>query len=159
MNYYLDERSLKLSNQNIYTAIEIFTLIPVSGKGLHDFFIANDWVSEWFTSYSAVQNDRPLHKSKPVFKKMMEWLFDNKVGDKLDDYLMQKTTRRWKKKEEQRRLNYEGKEMALVTGKHYAWSNPDSFQEKIVSLYNKKLVELRSKWPQYFDPASFSFEE
>ena len=55
--------------------------------------------------------------------------------------------------------NYEGKEMALVTGKHYAWSNPDSFQEKIVMHYNKNIAELKSKWPQQFEQVRFSFEE
>ncbi len=33
MNYYLDEKALKLRDQNIYTAVEAITLIPVSGKG------------------------------------------------------------------------------------------------------------------------------
>ncbi|MFI5131274.1 MAG: hypothetical protein ACHQFX_14830 [Chitinophagales bacterium] len=157
MNYYLDEQSLKLKDQNIYTAIEISTLIPVNGKALHDFFIANTWVSEWFTAWSAGQPGQQTGSS--VFKKLIEWLFNNKAGDKLDDYFMRMTSRRWKKKEEQRKRNYEGKEMALVTGKHYAWSNPDSFQERVLSLYNKKLAELKSEWPQYFQPLSRSFEE
>ena len=86
-------------------------------------------------------------------------MLNNKMGDRVDDYLMKVTTRRWKKKEEQRKLNYEGKEMTLVTGKHYAWSNPGSFQEKIIGLYNKKITELKSKWPDHFDEANFSFEE
>src|SRR6266478_4413244 len=32
MNYYLDEKALQLRDQNIYTAVEAITLIPVSGK-------------------------------------------------------------------------------------------------------------------------------
>jgi hypothetical protein len=157
MNYYLDETSLILKDQNIYTAIEISTLIPVKGRAINDFFMANSWVAEWITGYSPGQPGK--QQSSSLVKKFIEWLFNKKTGDWLDNYLMKMTSRRWKKKEEQRKRNYEGKEMALVTGKHYAWSNPDSFQEKILGLYNKKLAEIKLKWPQYFSPLSRSFEE
>ncbi len=159
MNYYLDEKALRLRDHTIYTAMEIFTLIPVKGEGLPGFYKANDWVSEWFASYSPAIEDRRMSTSKPVIRRMAEWMFNNKVGDKLDNYLMRMTTRRWRKKEQLGKRNYEGKEMALVTGKHYAWSNPDSFQEKIVTLYNKKLAELQTKWPAHFEEVSFSFEK
>ena len=159
MNYYLDEKALQLRDQNIYTAVEAITLIPVSGKGIQDFFAANNWVSEWFADYSLTTNDHQFKKATSGVKKVIEWVLNNKIGNRLDNYLMKVTTRRWKNKEEHRRLNYEGKEMALVTGKHYAWSNPGSFQEKITGLYDKKIIELKSKWPEYFEGTNFSFEE
>jgi len=159
MNYYLDEKALKLKDQNIYTAVEAITLLPVSGKGIHDFFAANSWVSEWFADYSSVTNDRSIPKGSSWFKKIIEWLLNNKMGNRIDNYLMKVTTRRWKKKEEQKKLNYEGKEMSLVTGKHFAWSNPDSFQEKIVGLYNKKVNEIRNRKPEHIRPATISFGE
>ncbi len=126
---------------------------------MHDFFAANNWVGEWFADYSLTMNNPQYDKGRSVLKKFIEWLLNNKMGDWLDDYLMKTTTRRWKKKEEQKMLNYEGKEMALVTGKHFGWSNPDSFQEKIVGLYNKKITEMKSRWPEYFEEVNFSFEE
>ena len=159
MNYYLDEKALKLRDQNIYTAVETITLIPVGGKGMHDFFAANNWVGEWFLDYPSAMNDWQFKKRGSWFKSAIERMLNNRMGNQLDDYLLKVTTGRWNKKREQRRLNYEGKAMALVTGKHYAWSNPDSFQEKIVSQYNKRIAELKSKWPGYFEPVNFSFEE
>jgi gamma-glutamylcysteine synthetase len=56
-------------------------------------------------------------------------------------------------------LNYEGKEMALVTGKHFAWSNPDSFQQKIVALYNKKISATQNNRSVHFQPVNFSSGE
>ena len=79
------------------------------------------------------------------------------MGDHLDDSLLKITTRRWKKKEEKGKLNEKGKPMGLITGKHFARSNPDSFQEKILSAYNKKLSVLQSGMPQWFDEISLSF--
>ncbi len=159
MNYFLDEKALTLKDQNIYTAIEAITLIPVSGEGMNDFFKANSWVNEWFVGYSAVTNSFHYDQAKPWYKRFVEWLLNNKTGNRLDNYLMGITTRRWKKKEDKKMLNYEGKEMSLVTGKHFAWSNPDSFQEKIVELYDKKMNELKTKWPEYFQEHTFSFGE
>jgi hypothetical protein len=158
MNYYLDEKALKLRDQNIYTAVEAITLLPVSGEALHDFFAANNWVSEWFAEYPLTIRCQQHRVGGSWIKRVMEWMLNNKAGNKLDDYLMKVTTRRWKKKEEQKKLNYEGKEMSLVTGKHFGWSNPDSFQEKIVGLYNIKIMEMKDKWPEYFQPVNFSFE-
>lgn len=157
MNYYLDEKSLALQDRNMYTAIETITLLPVSGNGIKDFFNANQWVGEWFGDYSAITNAYTPEDRKPLFKRLIEWLLNNRMGNWLDSYLLKLTTRRWKKKEEHGELNYEGKEMALVTGKHFAWSNPDSFQERIISLYNKKIAELHNNKPGYFERINLSF--
>ena len=159
MNYYLDEKALKLKDQNIYTAIETITLIPVNGDGLHDFFAANSWVSEWFADYHLMISNQQPHTKRSWLKSVVEWMFNNKISDRLDNYLMKTTTRRWKKKEEQKKLNYEGKKLVLVTGKHFAWSNSDYFQEKITGLYNKKITEMKNEWPGYFERVNFSFEE
>jgi hypothetical protein len=159
MNYFLDEKSLRLSDQNIYTAIETITLIPVCGEGIRDFFTANGWVSEWFADYQPVMKAQQKPAPRSWIKRMMEWMFDNEMGNRFDNYLMKLTCRRWKKKEEQKMLNYEGKAMSLLTGKHFAWSNPDSFQQKTVGFYNKRMAEIKSKWPGYFRPFNYSFEE
>ena len=156
MNYYLDEKALKLREQNIYTAVETITLLPVCGESMHDFFAANNWVGEWFADYSLMIKNQQHHVKRSWLKKIFEWLFNN---NPLDNYLMKLTSRRWKKKQEKRTLNSEGKEMALITGKHFAWSNPGSFQEKVIGLYNKKLTDLKSTWPEHFEIVNSSFEE
>lgn len=159
MNYYLDEDALKLEDQNIYTAVEAITLLPVYGKSMTDFFKSNNWVSKWFADYSLMQDSQCDHSGKSRMKKFVEWLCNNKAGDRLDYYLMKITARRWKKKQETRTHNHEGKEMSLVTGKHFARSNPGSFQEKLLAVYNEKINEMKASWPEYFKTVSFSFEE
>ena len=159
MNYFLDEKALKLKDQNIYTAVEAFTLIPVCGEGIQDFFVANGWISEWLANYPVMMRAAQQPATRSWIKKMIERMLNNKLGNRFDNYLMKLTSRRWRKKQEKKKLNYEGKEMSLVTGKHFAWSNPDSFQQKIIGQYNKKIAEMENKWPKYFRPLSYSFEE
>ena len=44
MNYYIDEDALEIEEKNIFTAIELITLLPVRGNGvLHAFFDKNEW--------------------------------------------------------------------------------------------------------------------
>ena len=79
---------------------------------------------------------------------------NKKTGDRLDDWLMKITTRRWKKKQQNKAHNHEGKEMALITGKHFARSNPGSFQEKLLAVYDEKINEMKTRWPEYFQDVS-----
>lgn len=159
MNYYVDEAALQVKDKNIFTAIEIKTLLPVCGrKMMNNFFAANDWTDEFLPACS-FRHQQKAEPGRLWFKRVTEWLFNNKIGDWLDNYLMKITTRRWKKKEEKGRRNEKGQMMGLITGKHFARSNPESFQEKVLALYSKKLAGLKFQMPQWIDEISVSFEE
>lgn len=154
MNYYLGENALKLDEQNIYTAIETVTLLPVSGKAMQDFFAANDWVNKWFAEHNTDHSKETGKSGRSWLKRAIEWVLNNKAGNSLDNYLMRITTRRWQKKKQRGARNEEGKIMDLVTGKHFARSNPGRFSEKLLSIYNEKINELKRRHPGYFN--SFS---
>ncbi|HSU26747.1 MAG TPA: hypothetical protein VLJ68_00075 [Chitinophagaceae bacterium] len=143
MNYYLDESSLKLKDQNIYTAIELKTLLPVRGNECLARLLANN---PWTESYLPACNRSfsTEEKKKPhVIKKWIEWVFDNRLGDRLDDLLWKITSRRWNKKETKGKRNNKGLTHRLDTGKHFARSNPGSFQERVLELYQEKLTKCR----------------
>ena len=147
MNYYVDEEALEIKEKNIFTATEMFTLLPASGNGgLVKFFDANDWTTAYFPHY----RDRPRQPSAPAhstfLKKALERLFDNRFGDRLDDFLQRLTSRRWKKKEDRGDLNDHGLRISLQNEKHFSRPNPRVFQKKVLSAYTQKLNELEEKW-------------
>ncbi len=143
MNYYIDEKALLIEDQNIFTAIEIATLVPVSGKkALNDFFVTNKWSYQFFPGCRQGQ----LHNNKQEksrIKRFAEGLFDNAIGEHLDNWLLRITTRRWQQKSLDGKRNKNGLRMELITGKHFARSNPGAFQEKVLALYEQKLSELK----------------
>jgi hypothetical protein len=143
MNYYIDEQALLIGNQNIYTAIETATLVPVSGTGMNDFFNANRWVNDWFMGYDAGSKSVRTKSRSFILKSFLEWVFNNGIGESLDNFLMRLTTQRWQKKKSRRQKTDQGKEMDLVTGKHFARSNPGMFQEKLLARYEARIRELR----------------
>lgn len=145
MNYYIDENAFTLEQQNIFTAIEIKTLLPVSGeKDMQAFFAANTWADNWLP----VCDYRTQSASDPGrswMKRLGERLFGGKIGNRLDDYLLAATTRRWKKKELRGRKNKKGIRMGLITSKHFAKSDPGDFQQKVLSSYQQRTEALLQK--------------
>ncbi len=143
MNYYIDEKALLLEEKNVFTAIEIKTLLPVSGEQtMKLFFGMNNWANEWLPAC----NYRRQEKTDPgvsLFKKIVEWMLNTKAGNRLENYLFNLTQNRWKRKVEKGKRNKKGQAMDLITGKHFARSNPGAFQEKVLALYEQKLVGLK----------------
>jgi hypothetical protein len=146
MNYYVDEEAMMIEERNIFTATELITLMPVAGNGtLDDFFHVNAWALDYFPNASLC-NDRKKYNRYPWYKKFTEWMFSNRFGDMLDNYLMKLTSRRWKKKEQDGQVNMKGNRMGLRTAKHYSKPNPQHFQKKLLETYRQKMAAVEEKW-------------
>jgi hypothetical protein len=146
MNYFIDEETLIISDENIYTATEMITLLPAAGSVCMDnFFETNDWVRQWFPAYTSPQRFDIADRSTWL-KRITERLFNGSVGERLDNLFFRWTTRRWKRKESVGRRNSKGKLMNLVTGKHFSKSDPEGFQGRIVQLHKHRVEELRKRY-------------
>ncbi|HET9744671.1 MAG TPA: hypothetical protein VFP97_03095 [Chitinophagaceae bacterium] len=142
MNYFVDEADLVIEEKNIYTATELFTLIPMAGNGImKKFFEANCWSSVYFPNLSLPEINKE-NKPLPWYKKSMELFFNSRFGDWLENYFFRLTTKRWKKKEDEKRLNTKGERMGLKTGKHVSKPNPVFFHDWFVSRYESRLHEV-----------------
>jgi hypothetical protein len=148
MNFFVDEAALHQDERNIYVATEVITLLPVTGPACDQFFQVNAWVREWFPNYELT--DKNVQAKESSLKKLVEWFFKGNAGDSLDNYLFRLTSKRWKTKEAKKSRNLKGKVMNLLTGKHFARSNPEFFQERIVGAYKEKLADLKNRWPELF---------
>jgi len=145
MNYYIDEEALLIQDKNIFTAIEIGTLLPVRGyRTLNEFFEVNSWSSEFINGVAKLNAPvRDKKEVKPWYKRFSESVFNNRIGDDLDKWLMGVTTRRWQNKNVKGIRNKNGRTMNLITGRHFSRSNPGAFQEKVLLLYKQKLNDLK----------------
>lgn len=153
MNYYIDEEALLIDEQNIFTATELITLMPVCGNDtMSHFFKVNDWAKDYYPAYTVKE---PLYKeagkSYPV-KRCLEYLLRGRIGDRLDEYLMKMTTRRWKQKEDDHLLNMRGGRMGLATGKHFSKPKPGFFQKTILEQYRQKLEAVYARWDKQRPP-------
>lgn len=142
MNYYVDEHALQIHEQNIFTATEVITLVPVHGNGvLTNFFRENNWVKNYFPNHP-LKTGSPVKPKEALIKRFIEFCLNNKIGERLDDYLLKLTTERWKQKEQKHALNARGGRMGLCTGKHFARPNPEFFQRKILQRFESRVDEV-----------------
>jgi hypothetical protein len=143
MNYFIDEQALEIPEKNEFTAIELITLKPFCGNGSVDrFFYINRWANDYYPNSIPGSGCKRMIVKDSLLKRAMELLFSNALGNWLDNYFLEVTSRRWKKKEDEKRLNIKGNRMGLQTSKHYAKPNPVFFQKKTMARFTEKLQEL-----------------
>lgn len=146
MNYYIDERDLQIHEKNIYTAIEIATLIPLHGDTVFEqFYNANAWSREYLPNKCLrLTTAKALKKS--AIKSFVEMLFNNRLGNTIDNLMMKITANRWLKKKQMKKLNTRGIVLCLDCGKHYAKPDPRNFQDKLIVKYQNKVSQLLDHW-------------
>ncbi|WP_413667422.1 hypothetical protein ACEN9X_23395 [Mucilaginibacter sp. Mucisp86] len=142
MNYYIDEVQLQIVEKNIYTAIEVATIIPLEGDvTFENFYKANAWMHD-FLPNKCMRLATALPLKKPWYKAFAERLFNNPFGNWLDNTLMQITSGRWNKKTEMKKLNMRGNVMSMAASKHFAKPSPENFQKKLIERYRVKVSML-----------------
>ena len=142
MNYYIDERELQIAEKNIYTAIEIGTLLPLEGDIVFEkFYAANTWTRDFLPN----KNMR-IASAKPSKKAPLKWLFEfllnGWVGNAVDTMLMKITAQRWRKKTMHHKMNSHGQVLSMITGKHHSKPDPKNFQANLLLKYECKLAAL-----------------
>lgn len=145
LNYVIDETCLEVQEKNLFTAIEIVTLIPLHGSLLFaKFFEANKWMYDFFPNHEAKKNDAK-EASTVLPRKIIEWIFDNRQGDKIDDTLMKYFRKRWEKLTAQKRFTKTGFQIGTIMAeKHFCRPYPQHFQKKILDVYEEKVEALRT---------------
>jgi predicted nucleotidyltransferase len=142
MNYYIDEEDLLIHEKNIYTATEIATLIPLHGDTIFEqFYNANAW-TRTFLPNKCLRLAMAKPGKRSAVKRAIEWLFNNRFGNAIDDLLMRITTKRWLKKMQANKRNSRGIIMAMDAGKHYAKPDPLNFQYKLILNYQNRVAQI-----------------
>ncbi|MFI5151917.1 MAG: hypothetical protein ACHQET_01205 [Chitinophagales bacterium] len=161
MNYFVDKDGMQIEEKNIFTATELKTLIPVCGNETMDsLFEANNWVNLYFPNHDLNEVRQKTRKFGNAFKAFTEWIFDHSLFDALEKWLMNVTAARWKKKEDQNKINRRGTKMGLQVNRHFAKPNPVFFQQKILQVYAARLTKFENKWAQINStPPSDSFSK
>ncbi|MDB5023653.1 MAG: hypothetical protein JWP78_1408 [Mucilaginibacter sp.] len=142
MNYYIDEQELQIREKNMYTAIEVATLIPLHGDTVFEqFYLANAWSREYLPN-KCLRLSTAKSLKKSFLKRFSEALFNNRLGESVDTMLMKITAQRWLRKLQMKKQNARGIVMCLDTGKHYAKPDPRNFQDKLIVKYQNRVSQL-----------------
>ena len=141
MNYFIDEAEPCIVEKNFYTAMEIVTILPLRGKKAFDnFYTVNDWTRIFFPNkYPNTYTTKNTRSS--WLKVMTEKVFNGRIGNSLDNYLMKLTSKRWATKTIMKKTNSKGYLMSICTDKHFSKPNPEHFQKTLLQRYEKSLAD------------------
>ena len=142
MNYYVDEAAMEIKEKNIFTAVEIVTLLPMHGRNcLYEFMEKNRWTDSFFPLKHFSNTDAP-DLPKGIFSRLVEKLFSGSLGDLADTKLMQLTAARWRRKVKRQQLNSRGGLVGMSVDRHFSKPDPKNFQDKVVKAYRDKVEDI-----------------
>jgi hypothetical protein len=142
MNYYVDELGLDIPEKNIFTAMEITTLLPMQGTNHFKKFIeANTWIHNYFPAHIISTGNAPEIK-RGFIRNCFEKIFNTRLGDVTDKWLMNITEKRWKKKASEGRVNDHDDIMRMMINRHFSKQDPKIFQAKVIQQYENKVRHL-----------------
>lgn len=134
INFLIDTDNLKIQKKNLYTAIEMVTLIPMIDANLYKIFmrVNMSWIRNFLPN--AIPGDPEiLPFKKKRLQTILEAIFSSSLGTKLDAKLRQKYKRRLAIKAA--RESHESGEVVINKGVIKLHGKP--YQKKIMKLYSK----------------------
>ncbi len=135
VNYFIDTGHLEIEDKNVFTAIEIQTLIPCTGASYYaDFLKKNDWINDWLYPKMALPLDK--HPNTKTIERMIRWM----PLDRLDRVFMRLTLNRWKKKFAY--FTDQDFELALRTRSYVSKHHPNNFQDQVLKKFTEQRLVL-----------------
>lgn len=144
INYFIDDASLKIPDENLFTATEIVYLIPTYNNGLyHAFMQANKWTEAHYPNkplYDGSINNRSYAFG---IKRFTEWIFNGWLGEKLDTLLFRMMLKRWKGVHKD--LSEDDFELNFRTKKHVAKHHEKGYQHVILRKHEDMLSRFEKQ--------------
>lgn len=139
MNYFVDLKALTISHPNLYSAIEVATLIPVYNKEVHtDFLLRNEWVRTYLPNHSGnEQTQYATGNGRHWLKKGIENVLNLLFPEQLNRSLMRLTDRKWRGKWQKKGYNMGEYDRAFHTTMHVSKNHPVDYEKKVLSLLTK----------------------
>lgn len=147
VNYFVDEDNLIIPDQNVFTATEISTLIPMHGNSVcHNFLNANAWIKDVFpnmeTKQFTLKKDNLL---KRFSKNIVESFFLSVISEPLDKFFMKKTYQRWTSLYSSS-LSKDDFEVAFRTHRGTSKNHDKNYQKRVLETidanFNQALIKI-----------------
>ncbi len=139
LNYFVDENNLEIIDKNIFTAIEVKSLITVYNSALmNEVKQKNNWTQEFVPGQLSHSKLLPLEPKKGfTFKKIPESFFFGGFGDRIDLFFMKKTYKRWQQKF--KNFDADKFELTMRTNRGVSKHHPRDFQSKVLQEYQTRI--------------------
>jgi hypothetical protein len=143
VNYFVDTLHLEIEEQNIFTATELATVIPLyNGPAYAALLESNRWLYGFLPNFKAKVTKGTDRVYAPYVRRLLEFAL-TPIASPLDKFFMHLSLRRWKRLYE-RQFDENEFQLAFKTRRYVSKNHPNNYQKKILDLYRIK-VEAYSK--------------
>lgn len=137
VNYFIDTEHLEIEEQNLFTATELVTLIPICGADNYVLFMdKNNWVRKHFPNFPAYETASILKVKNGPFKRIVEFCFNNPLGGIVDRFCMKMTVGFWKRKFND--FEKDRFDIALKSRSYVSKHHPNNYQQKVLTAFEKR---------------------
>jgi hypothetical protein len=144
INYFISTENLEIEEKNIYTAIELATLIPTYGANIYNsLYNANQWIKQYVPNYPKRDVSNVPQSRKKISQTIIETLLNNRFGDYIDNKVMGLFIKFDEK--HYGTLDKETFKLAFKTRKNVSKHHPNYFQKRVLESLHKKLEQLELK--------------
>jgi predicted nucleotidyltransferase len=140
MNYFIDESRLNIEEQNLFTATELATLIPVCNADVYREFINNNryWLVNIYPNIKWTFDQVTINQ-KVLLKNISEAVINLFMPKYLNRLLMQITDKWWRYKWKRKNYQMQDYDIAMKTRWYVSKNHPANYQKKVL----KKLEEIK----------------
>ena len=141
INYFVTQDNLHIDEKNIFTAVELSTLIPIIGNiNLDELFRQNDWAFSYFPN---IKNDKTSDIIKPnSIKRFFEKILNTKIGEFLEKIFAGITVKRLK-------LKYKSNDnfdLIFKSNEKVSKHHPGNYQKFVIEKLNNKIENINKKF-------------
>lgn len=140
VNYFIDSEHLEIEEKNRFTAVEVATLIPITGAVFDQFYRSNKWVTSYFPQGARTKYDTQTI-NKPPFSRILQGILSGGLGNWADKRAMRVTFRRWKRKFGD--FAQDKFDLTMKTRRYVSKHHPNDFQNKVLQRYNELKAQFK----------------
>ncbi len=152
-NYFLASDKLEIEEKNIFTATELATLIPLCNLDLYFKLMSdNHWMHDCLPNFRVKEDWNLNSAGETGFKALAEKIIDVLFGRQFNQFLMNVTLRRLKRKHSSRFSNSDFS-LALKTKPYVSKVHLGNNQTRVLSLLQEKIKEFEARTALAFNHA------
>lgn len=137
VNYFVGMEHLEIEDKNIFTATELFTLIPAYGKDTYPALMEkNEWARAFYPQFPIKDTLAVPKSGKSLLKSIIERVGNSFLGELIDNWCMRMTFRYRKKKFEG--MSNADFNIAFKTRKNISKHHPSHFQKRVINALKEK---------------------
>jgi len=142
INYFKSESKLEIEDENMFTAVELATMIPVVSIDNHKRMMAsNPWITSMVHGYIHRDAQEVSERDPGFLSKFLEKLFGGSLGDRLETKSMElvkrRNARRYSKK-----LESENYQQMFRSNDHTAKVHPLDHQGLVLNKFSNRLEQF-----------------